>query len=107
MAGRLTYTEAAWGARPDATGVAVERSALGAVTNTSTAPAPGLMFTTRSRVCPDGIDVDIVSLVTNEVTVPPPVPPTAYTVRSSFATIVSANVATVTLVSAVFFRTSV
>src|SRR5205085_5617504 len=45
----LTYADAPCVARPLATGVAVERSALGAVTKASIAPAAGLMFTTRIR----------------------------------------------------------
>src|SRR3954471_19040596 len=73
----FTYTDAAEGATLVATGVAVARSALGAVTKTSTAPAAGLTFTTRTEVWPVGIAVVLSSVVENDVTVAPPVPPTA------------------------------
>src|SRR3954470_20510293 len=83
----FAYTDAAEGATFVATGVAVARSALGAVTKTSTAPAAGLSVTTRTEVWPAGIAAVLSSMVENDVTAAPPLPPTAYTVRSWFATI--------------------
>ena len=73
--------------------------------NMSMAPAVGLMFTTRTRVA-GAVKAGFASVITNDVTAAPPVPPIAKTLRSSAVPIVTVKLATVTVVSAVFLRMS-